>query len=653
MNVTCERCQTDYEFDDVLLSSRGTTVKCTNCGLQFKVAGPPGTYDEWVVHTSAGQTLTFRTLKDLQAAILARKFKSDASLERSGLGSRGLEDIVELRPFFERAEAPHESQDDDAARARAHDARRSWVDTLRPPASGLAGVPPPSTPPRDRFGSSTPPPVRAASSDAPGADETPALELASSLPPPRVPPKSLPPLRGGRPASSAPPKSGPSSNPPAESAPGHRAARLVDELDDRPPVVRRRRTGWIVALVLIAGAVVVILAWQRKFAGLSSPDQAALDARTERFLVAGEKALEAGDLETAKENLDKASALDESSARVLEALAVLDARRADEAWLRAELEPRDAGATAGGDGVKELAERALTAVGRARAAKATGVALAAAEVDALRVTADTARARRTLAKHGANKDAAEMQYARAMLDVAEDRARWPEIVDALSKLEADPKTRARARGPLVVALVKKGELSRAREAFERISILAKPHPLARELGALVATESDAGGVVAALPLADDAGDVEPPGEASGEGAGSGDPRALVARASEARRKGNYALAESLFGRALERRPYDSEALSGLGDVAYARRDWAQAKSHYERALAANPVYLPARIGLADVLWETGDQTKARAAYERIAQEAPEGTYPARVKERAGGAGATSQPAASPTEGEEP
>ncbi|MGB5812451.1 MAG: zinc-ribbon domain-containing protein, partial [Polyangiales bacterium] len=37
MDVTCERCGTEYEFDETLLSARGTSVKCTNCGHVFKV----------------------------------------------------------------------------------------------------------------------------------------------------------------------------------------------------------------------------------------------------------------------------------------------------------------------------------------------------------------------------------------------------------------------------------------------------------------------------------------------------------------------------------------------------------------------------------------------------------------------------------------
>ena len=62
MDVTCERCSTAYEFDDALVSERGTTVKCTNCGHQFKVkrlqnAGAP---ERWQVRTIDGRELEFK-----------------------------------------------------------------------------------------------------------------------------------------------------------------------------------------------------------------------------------------------------------------------------------------------------------------------------------------------------------------------------------------------------------------------------------------------------------------------------------------------------------------------------------------------------------------------------------------------------------------
>src|SRR5271165_4518476 len=76
MDVQCERCKTEYEFDDALVSGRGTTVRCTHCGHQFKVRRPDvvdATGDRWVVRTASGPQLTFLTLRELQRAILAKQ----------------------------------------------------------------------------------------------------------------------------------------------------------------------------------------------------------------------------------------------------------------------------------------------------------------------------------------------------------------------------------------------------------------------------------------------------------------------------------------------------------------------------------------------------------------------------------------------------
>src|SRR5687767_2827973 len=76
MDVRCSRCGTDYEFDDTLISERGTTVKCTNCGHQFKIF-PPKTADSaperWLVRTAVGKELVFTTLRELQRAISEKK----------------------------------------------------------------------------------------------------------------------------------------------------------------------------------------------------------------------------------------------------------------------------------------------------------------------------------------------------------------------------------------------------------------------------------------------------------------------------------------------------------------------------------------------------------------------------------------------------
>ena len=61
MDVRCGRCGTEYEFDDALVSDRGTTVKCTNCGFQFKVHSTreQAVPERWVVRTASGRELVY------------------------------------------------------------------------------------------------------------------------------------------------------------------------------------------------------------------------------------------------------------------------------------------------------------------------------------------------------------------------------------------------------------------------------------------------------------------------------------------------------------------------------------------------------------------------------------------------------------------
>ncbi|HEY6080803.1 MAG TPA: zinc-ribbon domain-containing protein, partial [Polyangiaceae bacterium] len=103
MDVRCNRCGTEYEFDDALISERGTTVKCTNCGLQFKVfpSHHSGGPERWVVHTEQGRELIFTTLRELQRGIADRKVGPGDLLTRGQNPPRPLSAIAELEPFFQ------------------------------------------------------------------------------------------------------------------------------------------------------------------------------------------------------------------------------------------------------------------------------------------------------------------------------------------------------------------------------------------------------------------------------------------------------------------------------------------------------------------------------------------------------------------------
>src|ERR1700733_3043363 len=103
MDVQCERCKTEYEFDDALVSGRGTTVKCTNCGFQFRlrpVGNESSANERWTIRTGAGTDLVFTTLRELQRAIANRQVGRGDTLRRGNTSPRLLGDIAELEPFF-------------------------------------------------------------------------------------------------------------------------------------------------------------------------------------------------------------------------------------------------------------------------------------------------------------------------------------------------------------------------------------------------------------------------------------------------------------------------------------------------------------------------------------------------------------------------
>jgi predicted Zn finger-like uncharacterized protein len=108
MDVRCERCGTEYEFDDALVSDKGTTVKCMSCGHQFRVQRPSALKapDKWLVRRPNGEELVFVSLRELQRAIAAHQVGKEDQLFRGALRARSLGSIPELQPFFERAGKP-------------------------------------------------------------------------------------------------------------------------------------------------------------------------------------------------------------------------------------------------------------------------------------------------------------------------------------------------------------------------------------------------------------------------------------------------------------------------------------------------------------------------------------------------------------------
>ncbi|MDB4944967.1 MAG: repeat protein, partial [Labilithrix sp.] len=262
-----------------------------------------------------------------------------------------------------------------------------------------------------------------------------------------------------------------------------------------------------------------------------------------------------------------------------------------------------------------------------------------ARIDALRITGDREGARALVGK--VNAPSAETAYVLAALDLAEEAPLWSTVTERLrlaANAESGP---GRGRAALVYALARSGDAAGARAEVERLASLPRPHPLLPLLRAYAA----AAGPAVAADLDGGAADAGPGGkDKKGRGKMPTDPRQLVVLGDAARVRGDYPRAQALFTSAVEKNPNDTEALSGLAAVAHARRDLNGARASYKRVVSINPSYVPALVGLADVEWESGDRASAMKSYKDIVDRFPDGTYPARVKQRVDGGGGRPKPA---------
>ncbi len=499
MDVTCERCGTEYEFDETLVSERGTTVKCTNCGHLFKVFRPDaaGGAKHWRVRSADGTVRTLSSLKELQRLITAGALSEDDRIARGDEDFKRLGDIAELATFFAAAAAA--TADTELGLDRAGRPRRgtspgmaaaapprspggiSPEATVPDPVHGApaAGHAPPGgatrPPPRPRNKKSTllgghadeteldPPtlPDRA----PPGARPrrpTPPLEppgLAQTAPStPAVPPRPLrpgaPPAPPSRPTpprpapplptapTSAPPGPPPAtrSQPPAPSAAPRGKALYLEESEPVAPPRGRSRSGlWVALVVLLAGAVGVALAWPQiaPLLGLVEPEESPANPHLE----SGDGALAQdtiGGYEQAVHHYTQALAYDEHDVTILTRLS-----RAHAAWAQAlAFDASDLEARA----EEDPASRGEAAAIRREERRHAETALARAE-DAVR--------------HGSGHAAAEVALADA-LRLTGDLTRGRSRLDRALTLEpsASPETlRVQA---LVAAAEAEGDLTAAR-----------------------------------------------------------------------------------------------------------------------------------------------------------------------------------------------
>ncbi|HLK38989.1 MAG TPA: zinc-ribbon domain-containing protein [Polyangiaceae bacterium] len=689
MDVQCERCKSEYEFDDALVSGRGTTVRCTTCGHQFKVRRAQGDQDgdRWMVRTTGGRELTFLTLRELQRAILAKQVTRRDALVRGQGPGRPLGEIAELEPFFEGRTSsrpppmgntspgsvarelptgpltfPKRSAAWEEERPAPPPPRtptaigvapppRRKIDTLRPPLT--AGAPPPPPPPIQ--------PQRVVPVTPPVAFEPePPSEDPTTL---RPPPMHAPVPPPGAPAAAFDP------------GPRRRSLASVDDEVTRARgslpsagdfgVPRPRRVGgWIVAAVLMLAVGVVGFAVAKPYLLARSTAVASrVDPRAQAFIAAGEKALVDGDLDVSQEDFDKASALAEHDPRVLLDEAHVAAAKADVPWLKLRSLPPDATEEirATKAQLEERVARARRSADEAIAAAPDDAGAIRARIDALRLAGAQEAARGYVGKVIAQASQAETAYVLAALDLAEPDPLWTTVIERLRLAAAGEGNAGRARAALVYALAKSGDAMGAKAELAKLEGLTRPYPLLPNLHALVDR-------TAARPVVADAGapavavraDSPPVAPAAAAGPGNGSTSAAepapaeskggMAAAAAALKKGDFEKARQIYEGIVARSPADSEALAGLGDVARLQGDTASAIASYKRAIGVNPSYLPALLGLADTQWAGGSHATAAKAYADIVDRFPEGTYPSYVKGRAESAAA---PPAQPKAAEAP
>lgn len=673
MYVQCERCKTEYDFDDALVSERGTTVKCTQCGHQFKVrrasATTEGASDRWVVTTVSGKTLVFTSLRELQKAILGKQVARSDSLSRGTAPPRLLGAIAELEPFFDkRASMPPvsevEPQTNRRPASRPPQAAavpaplpppRPRIDTLRPPTGGAAPASPPlSNPPAQNASSALAstlahvahqPSLPTAEPFVPKPIQQP--EPSATLPAHVVttPPTRTAPMPPATPRIMTP--APPPVDPHMMSSPLPPTAMRRDSYHSAQPSIpdeayappRRRVGGWIVALVLLGGIGVLGVVVAKPYltrAPKPAASLAPLNPKAQQLLSDGERAFSDGNLDVAKEDFDKASVLADKDPRILLDAARVAEARADVAWLAVRLAAPGEALGRAKTEFANLSVKSSTAADAALASAPDDAAAVRSKIDALRIAGDLAQARALVGKMTTSSIASqpETEYVLAALDLAESMAPTQQVIDRLRDAAGSEGNLGRARAALVYALARAGDATAARGELQKLLGLMRPHPLQSELRAFVEhatlTQGDAGQVSVAVV------DVNtlPTGAGGGGGGGGGDPRSLNQQADAARTRGDYAKAKELYGRVLSQSPSDSEALSGLGDCSYAQRDLENAKTYYRRALDANNTYTPALIGLADTLWDTGDHPGARKMYKDMVDRLPESVLPARVKQRA-------------------
>jgi len=105
MDVRCETCGTEYEFDAARIGPQGVKVKCTACQSIFIVHSNTGasaavSKTNWLVRTSDDRLIAFEKLTTLQKWIIEGRIERDDEISKDSESWKRLGNVQELEPFF-------------------------------------------------------------------------------------------------------------------------------------------------------------------------------------------------------------------------------------------------------------------------------------------------------------------------------------------------------------------------------------------------------------------------------------------------------------------------------------------------------------------------------------------------------------------------
>ena len=109
MDVRCEKCAVEYDFDSAQLPEEGLQVECGTCGHRFRVS-PGESNSGWQLKYPDGTIESVPELSTLQKLIVERKIKPDAQISRTGKRWRPINEIAELSSFFQISGSPELTQ---------------------------------------------------------------------------------------------------------------------------------------------------------------------------------------------------------------------------------------------------------------------------------------------------------------------------------------------------------------------------------------------------------------------------------------------------------------------------------------------------------------------------------------------------------------